>query len=324
LGGPLIVNAAKERTMLNRTGGRALLRALSAVVVLSGLIGSTDVSAQRVPQVSRLSAFPVAGGCGYADTWGDPRSGGRSHEGVDIIAASGTPVVAVVNGTITRVVRDYPGSLGGNYFRLTHADGTYFTYIHLSRFAAGLSLGDAVRTGQVLGYVGSTGSSATPHLHFEVHPFGGAAVNPTPFVTAAGGCKGRIGAPSPTPTPTPTPTPPSGTVTKKFSPAVEVYNVNARVPPRTPTGVQIVGFPGLASTSKVASITVTLTSSAAGKAAVWPCGTAAGLAKGTPLSATKSGSVTSTTLTIQPGDGGRVCLEAEAAVSIKIVVNGVG
>jgi hypothetical protein len=314
--------------MLNRTGGKVLLRALIAAAAISGLIGPVDASAQRVPQVARLSAFPVAGGCGYVDTWGDARSGGRSHEGVDIIAASGTPVVAVVNGTITRIVRDYPGSLGGNYFRLTHADGTYFTYIHLSRFAAGLSLGDIVSVGEVLGYVGSTGSSATPHLHFEVHPFGGAAVNPTPFVTAAGGCKGRIGSPSPTsppkPTPTPTPTPPSGTVAKKFNPGVVVYDIGTRVPARTPTGIQIVGFPGIPSASTIASITMTLTGSGSGKAAVWPCGTAAGLAKGTPLSVTLAGTATSTTLTIRPGDGGRVCVEAEASVSIRVVVNGVG
>jgi Peptidase family M23 len=310
--------------MLNRTGTRVLLRALIAGAALWGLVGSSPASAQRVPQVARLSAFPVAGGCGYVDTWGDPRSGGRTHEGVDIIAASGTPVVAVVSGTITRVVRDYPGSLGGNYFRLTHADGTYFTYIHLSRFAASLSVGDVVSVGEVLGYVGSTGSSATPHLHFEVHPFGGAAVNPTPFVTAAGGCRGRIGTPSPTSPPKPTPTPPSGAVTKKFSPAAVVYDESARVPARTPTGIQIVGFPGIPSASTIASITMTLTGSGSGKAAVWPCGTAAGLAKGTPVSATLAGTATSTTLTIRPGDGGRVCVEAEASVSIRVVVNGVG
>ena len=135
------------------------------------------------------TVFPVLGPCWFSDTWKAPRSGGRQHEGVDIIAKSGTPIYAVSNGTITRIFLDRPGSLGGNAVRLTASDGTYFHYAHLSAFAEGTSLGATVVAGQVIGYNGSTGSSSTPHLHFEYHPGGGAAVNPYPLIKAIDGCK---------------------------------------------------------------------------------------------------------------------------------------
>ena len=135
------------------------------------------------------TVFPVLGPCWFADTWKAPRSGGRQHEGVDIIAKSGTPIYAVAHGTITRVFLDRPGSLGGNAVRLTAADGTYFHYAHLSAFAEGAELGATVVAGQVIGFIGSTGSSSTPHLHFEYHPGGGAATNPFPLIKPLDACK---------------------------------------------------------------------------------------------------------------------------------------
>ena len=135
------------------------------------------------------TVFPVLGPCWFADTWKAPRAGGRQHEGVDIIAKSGTPIYAVSNGTITRVFLDRPGSLGGNAIRLTASDGTYFHYAHLSAFAEGAGLGATVVAGQVIGYIGSTGSSSTPHLHFEYHPGGGVASNPYPLIKPIDGCK---------------------------------------------------------------------------------------------------------------------------------------
>ena len=61
-----------------------------------------------------LTVFPVPATCSFSDTFGDPRSGGRKHQGVDIIVSSGTPIFAVVNGTITKKQLDFVGSLGGN------------------------------------------------------------------------------------------------------------------------------------------------------------------------------------------------------------------
>jgi murein DD-endopeptidase MepM/ murein hydrolase activator NlpD len=117
-----------------------------------------------------------------------PRSGGRLHQGVDIIAARGKLLYAVVSGTISRVYVDAPGTLAGNGLRIAQDNGTYFTYLHMDTFAPGIALGTKVTAGQVIGTVGSTGNAATPHLHFEVHPAGGAAVNPYPMVKPIDAC----------------------------------------------------------------------------------------------------------------------------------------
>jgi hypothetical protein len=169
-----------------------------------------------------LDVFPVQGPCSFGDTYGAPRSGGRSHEGVDIIAKTGQFVYAVKDGVLTKRYLDAPGSLSGNGWRLTIGDGTYFFYAHLSTFAPGLSVGSAVKAGQILGQVGMTGDAPIPHTHFEVHPGGGASVNPTPIVRAIDGCKSTAvpaqpnGTPPPaaptTPTTAPT-TPPSSPTT---------------------------------------------------------------------------------------------------------------
>ena len=135
-----------------------------------------------------LEAFPIQGFCGYQDGWHDPRPGGRLHVGVDIIAPEGKLLYAVADGTITRIYRDFPGSMPGNGLRLTMADGTYFFYAHLLSFAEGIDVGSKVSAGQVIGRNGNTGSSGTAHLHFEIHPNGGAAINPYPIVKAIDGC----------------------------------------------------------------------------------------------------------------------------------------
>jgi len=132
-----------------------------------------------------LQAFPVQGRCGFSDTWQAARPGGRQHEGVDIIGARGLAIYAVADGVLTRMLTG--GTLSGNSIRLTIADGTYFFYAHLDGFAAGLSAGQTVRAGQIIGYLGSTGATSN-HLHFEVHPKGGAAVNPYPIVKDVDAC----------------------------------------------------------------------------------------------------------------------------------------
>lgn len=135
-----------------------------------------------------LASFPVPATCKFWDTWGAPRSGGRKHEGVDILASSGTAIFAVQDGRITRRQADYPGSRAGNAIWLTAASGTYYFYGHMSSFANGVGVGSPVRAGDVIGYVGSTGNSTIPHLHLEIHPGGGGPVNPYPIVRAASSC----------------------------------------------------------------------------------------------------------------------------------------
>jgi murein DD-endopeptidase MepM/ murein hydrolase activator NlpD len=133
-----------------------------------------------------LQAFPVQGRCGFSDTWGAARSAGRTHEGTDIIGARGLALYAAMDGVVSKMTTG--GVLGGTSLRLTAADGTYFYYAHLDSFAANIANGQTVRAGQIIGYLGSTGDTNTPHLHFEVHPKGGAAVNPYPILKAVDAC----------------------------------------------------------------------------------------------------------------------------------------
>jgi murein DD-endopeptidase MepM/ murein hydrolase activator NlpD len=130
----------------------------------------------------------VEGPCWTGDTWLAPRGGGRLHLGTDIIAGRGKKLYAVTTGRISQVYRDYPGSLAGNGIKIARPDGTYFFYAHMLKLAPGIKLGASVSAGQVVGFVGSTGNAVTPHLHLEIHPGGGAAINPYPAVKARGAC----------------------------------------------------------------------------------------------------------------------------------------
>lgn len=114
----------------------------------------------------------------FADTWGAPRSGGRRHQGVDLIGQRGIPVLAVVDG----VAESHSNVLGGNTIWLTGADGNGYYYAHLDGYR---QLGQ-VKAGTPIGIVGQSGNAqfSIAHLHFEIHPGEGPAVNPYPTVAA--------------------------------------------------------------------------------------------------------------------------------------------
>jgi len=117
----------------------------------------------------------------FMNDWGFPRSGGRFHTGNDLFAPRGSPAYAPVDGVATQVI----GSLGGNQINFTGDDGTLYIFSHLDKFAAK----GRVSAGDLIGYVGNTGNAAggPTHVHFEMHPDNGEAVNPYPFVSAACG-----------------------------------------------------------------------------------------------------------------------------------------
>jgi murein DD-endopeptidase MepM/ murein hydrolase activator NlpD len=162
---------------------RARLRALEAArrATLSSLpYASSGAAAAAVPGGAYV--FPVAGAVRFSDDWLAPRSGGRSHEGIDIFAAAGTPIVAVADGSLYNV--GYNG-LGGWRLWLRDGAGTTFYFAHLSSYAPAAREGASVSRGTVIGYVGNSGDAqgGSPHLHFEVHPGGGGPVPPYPIIT---------------------------------------------------------------------------------------------------------------------------------------------
>ncbi|MGE0728528.1 MAG: M23 family metallopeptidase [Acidimicrobiia bacterium] len=124
---------------------------------------------------------PVAGPVTFRDDWGEPRSGGRTHQGNDLFAPHGTPLVAIESGTISQV-SDADVGLGGITVWLAGDSGTSYYYAHNAVNA--VRAGERVRAGQLLAYVGNTGNAATTpsHVHFQLHPGGGAPLNPYPVV----------------------------------------------------------------------------------------------------------------------------------------------
>ncbi len=127
--------------------------------------------------------FPVVGGATFSNDWGAPRPGGRHHQGIDLFATTGTPVVAISDGTLFKVGWN---AVGGWRFWLRDRWGNEFYHAHLSAFAPAAKEGATVKAGTVIGFVGNTGDAKTtpPHLHFEIHPSGGDAIPPFSYVSA--------------------------------------------------------------------------------------------------------------------------------------------
>lgn len=173
---------AARTTSTTTTAGSSPTTAAATTTVVGGAPTTTagSTSTTTTQPSSGSGECPVAGAVSFSDTWGAPRSGGRSHKGVDMIAARGTPLVAIYSGTIKRLSNS---NLGGISLWLRADNGDEFYYAHLDGYGD-ISRGQRVTEGYVVGYNGSTGNAPDylPHLHFEFHPGGGAAVNPYPLV----------------------------------------------------------------------------------------------------------------------------------------------
>ena len=138
----------------------------------------TQAPPSTPPPAAGGMVCPVAGAVSFTDTYGSARSGGRSHKGVDMFAARGTPTVAVLAGSV--FFQSDP--LGGLAAYLQASDGNTYYYAHLNDYVGGAR---SVSVGEVIGHVGTTGTiSAPPHLHFERRIGGpnGERVNPYPTV----------------------------------------------------------------------------------------------------------------------------------------------
>jgi murein DD-endopeptidase MepM/ murein hydrolase activator NlpD len=134
----------------------------------------------------------------FTNDWGDTRSGGRRHQGIDLFGEKHTPIVAVSDGFIIAIG---DGDRSGYYVRIEHRDGWESWYMHLNNdtpgtddgaggaelaYAPGLRVGMYVAAGTVVGYVGDSGNAeeSSSHTHFELH-HDGRAVNPYPYLAAA-------------------------------------------------------------------------------------------------------------------------------------------
>jgi hypothetical protein len=179
----------------HRTGARGVL----LLTLLLGLAGPVFAATPK-KGAPPILIFPVAGPTTYIDDFGQPRAGGP-HQGNDLMAAKKTPVVAVEPGKIKFWTTS---ASAGCMLYLYGSSGTTYLYIHLNNdltmkndnrgkcvpgvaYARGLKDGARVQAGQMLGYVGDSGDAngIASHLHFEVHPGGGAAVSPFPYLQTA-------------------------------------------------------------------------------------------------------------------------------------------
>jgi murein DD-endopeptidase MepM/ murein hydrolase activator NlpD len=174
----------------------ALCASLGLVVALGAADpparAETPKNAQTEKYVERAAGHlivPVRGlaSTDLSDTWGAARSNGRHHEGIDIMAPQGAPVLAAADG---RIVRFWNSELGGiSLYQADESGDVVYYYAHLSSYAEHLKQGDRVRQGDVIAYVGETGNATTPHLHFEIHRtsdahrwWSGRAINPYPYL----------------------------------------------------------------------------------------------------------------------------------------------
>ncbi len=148
-----------------------------AVETLVGL-GLSREEAIRVG----FGRFPVAGVARYTHDWLFPRYGPgfRFHHGTDVVAPFGTPLRAVVDGTVTASTSE----LGGLSAKVFDPDGTYYYYAHMSALVDGFTSGMTVETGDIIGYVGDSGNArgGVPHVHFGIYPKGGGPVDPKPVL----------------------------------------------------------------------------------------------------------------------------------------------
>ena len=157
----------------------ALMKQAPAPAPAPAQASVASTSSAPVVRSSGGMACPVGGATSFIDSWGYPRSGGRSHQGVDMMASYGTPIVAITDGTIT--LSDY-GDSAGYWQILSGDDGHQYWYMHNER---NIVNGGRVSAGQQIATVGDSGNAAgTPHLHFEYHPGGGSATNPYPLVAS--------------------------------------------------------------------------------------------------------------------------------------------
>lgn len=175
---------------------RRVLPLIAVLLVALAHPAHADDSADNVHDI----VFPVIGDVSYTDTFGEPRSGGRTHEGQDLLGDKMQELVAAGDGVVTTLT--WPEASYGYYLRITADDGWVYTYVHINNdtpgtdddaatradiYGPGIEEGARVVRGQLVAYMGDSGNAehTTPHLHFEMHRPDGSLVNPMPSLDDA-------------------------------------------------------------------------------------------------------------------------------------------
>jgi hypothetical protein len=178
----------------------SLTSLMAAVLAVAGALGfvTTIVTAAPAGAVTeaeyRELHFPVEGAVNFSDDFGDPRSGGRTHEGNDLLGTKLQHELAAVDGTVTMARLD-ASNLSGNMLQIKDAEGWSYWYIHINNdtpgtddglgtydqaFAPGIKVGSKVKAGDFVAFLGDSGNAETtsPHLHFEIHRPDGTPIDP--------------------------------------------------------------------------------------------------------------------------------------------------
>lgn len=184
---------------------RAVAHVLIAALIVMFIVATNTPAAGAAEPDDQTAdgivfdVFPHIGAASnFWDSWGARRSGGRRHKGVDILGQRGAPVVAVADGVVAEMGKS---RLSGYFIRIQHAGDWMTVVMHLnndtfgtddgeggtwSAFYPTLMVGDKVRAGQVIGYIGDSGNAedTIPHTHFELR-FHGEKINPYPYLVDA-------------------------------------------------------------------------------------------------------------------------------------------
>ena len=194
----------RQEHVFTRPAALLLAAVTTAGAVLAPVpVGAVPVAAADV--VLRAITLPVQGSLSYTDDFGDPRPGGRTHEGNDLMVPKLRPLLAAATGKVSYLkVDDGSGSSGGNMLAIKDADGWSYWYMHINNdtpgtddganplehaFAPGMAVGAKVTAGQVVAFAGDSGNAeaTASHLHFEIHQPDGKVVDPWPSLRVAQG-----------------------------------------------------------------------------------------------------------------------------------------
>lgn len=194
IGTRLAVSAeSPDFTPGTETSGSHVVEPGDTLGAIAATYGTTVASLKELNQienpdlirVGQILTVPGGGwicpvpGASFFNDYGFPRSGGRFHEGIDLFAERGSAVIAPVSGRVEFTI----GSIGGMQFRLFGDDGATYIGSHMDSFGESGN----VTAGAVIGTVGDSGNAkgSRPHIHFEIHPDDGAAINPYPYLADA-------------------------------------------------------------------------------------------------------------------------------------------